>query len=252
MYQYMPSYPKAFGNPAWSLHGSMDDAFQQDLFWRKVQTDPDLVFRLAALLDPGARLVGEDIFLSAETSISLHTESCGAYATRRNGQNIYLSGNSMDQDLISKAEQHPSSCGYYLGPLFQRNMGWLPQNVCSNILQRLEISLNLEDRYLFSRKACHSYVLMKEKDKNDALCVIENFQINLDLKRYGPYWYSAEDGSIVFGTVYFAKEPKKIFKFPISAWIKNFNAYGNSIFDLIHPNFKVPLYDMHELVRWSC
>lgn len=252
MYQYMPSYPKAFGNPAWSLHGSMDDAFQQDLFWRKVQTDPDLVFRLAALLDPGARLVGEDIFLSDEISISLHPESCGAYATRRNGQNIYLSGNSMDQDLISKAEQHPSSCGYYLGPLFQRNMGWLPQNVCSNILQRLEISLNLEDRYLFSRKACHSYVLMKEKDKNDALCVIENFQINLDLKRYGPYWYSAEDGSIVFGTVYFCKEPKKIFKFPISAWIKNFNAYGNSIFDLIHPNFKVPLYDMHELVRWSC
>ena len=105
---------------------------------------------------------------------------------------------------------------------------------------------------MFSRKACHSYVLMKEKDKNDALCVIEHFQINLDLKRYGPYWYSAEDGSIVFGTVYFCKEPKKIFKFPISAWIKNFNAYGNSIFDLIHPNFKVPLYDMHELVRWSC
>ena len=121
MLQYIPLYPKAFGNPAWSLHGSIDDARIQDLLWRKVQTDPDLVFRLATLLDPGARLVGEDIFLSAETSISLHTESCGAYATRRNGQNIYLSGNSMDQDLISKAEQHPSSCGYYLGPLFQRN-----------------------------------------------------------------------------------------------------------------------------------
>ena len=94
-----------------NIHGSIDDARIQDLLWRKVQTDPDLVFRLATLLDPGARLVGEDIFLSDETSISLHPESCGAYATRRNGQNIYLSENSiMDQELISKAEQHPSSC----------------------------------------------------------------------------------------------------------------------------------------------
>ena len=157
MYQYMPSYPKAFGNPAWSLHGSMDDAFQQDLFWRKVQTDPDLVFRLAALLDPGARLVGEDIFLSDEISISLHPESCGAYATLRNGQNISLNGDQYDGGRISSAEQHPSSCGYYLGPLFPQKMGWLPQNVCSNILQQLGMSLNLEDRYLFSRKNCHNY-----------------------------------------------------------------------------------------------
>ena len=251
MYQYMPSYPKAFGNPAWSLHGSMDDAFQQDLFWRKVQTDPDLVFRLAALLDPGARLVGEDIFLSDEISISLHPESCGAYATLRNGQNISLNGDQYDGGRISSAEQHPSSCGYYLGPLFPQKMGWLPQNVCSNILQQLGMSLNLEDRYLFSRKNCHNYALMKENDKKDALCVIDNFRRKFDLELHGLHWYSAENGSIVFGVVYFRDKVRGIIKLPISAWQKNLNITGNISFDLIHPTVKIPLYDLHDLVRYS-
>jgi len=221
MLQYIPLYTKAFGYPAWSLHGSIDDARIQDLLWRKVQTDPDLVFRLATLLDPGARLVGEDIFLSDETSISLHPESCGAYATRRNGQNIYLSENSiMDQELISKAEQHPSSCGYYLGPLFQRNMGWLSQKVCSNLLQRLEMSLTLWDSYVFSRKPCHNNVLMQESYKNEALHLIEKFKNAFKCTSRGPYWYLSEDGSIVFGTVYFINNENYFSKFPISAWEK--------------------------------
>ena len=250
MLQYIPLYPKAFGNPAWSLHGSIDDARIQDLLWRKVQTEPDLVFRLATLLDPGARLVGEDIFLSAETSISLHTESCGAYATRRNGQNIYLSGNSMDQDLISKAEQHPSSCGYYLGPLFQRNMGWLSQKVCSNLLQRLEMSLTLWDSYVFSQKPCHNNVLMKESYKNEALLLIEKFKNAFKCTSRGPYWYLSEDGSIVFGIVNFINNENYYSKFPISAWEKNWINTNNYSFDLLHPPRKVPLYDLHDLVRW--
>ena len=111
MYQYMPSYPKAFGNPAWSLHGSVNDALQQDLFWRKAQTDPDLVLRLANLLDPRTRTEGRDVFISDQIAISLHPESCGAYATLRNGQNISLNGDQYDGGRISSAEQHPSSCG---------------------------------------------------------------------------------------------------------------------------------------------
>ena len=80
MSPFFPRYPESYGHPAWSLNGSVNDALQQDLFWRKVQTEPSLVLRLANLLDPCAKPVGEDIFLSDETAISLHPESCGAYA----------------------------------------------------------------------------------------------------------------------------------------------------------------------------
>ena len=251
MLQYIPLYPKAFGYPAWSLHGSIDDARIQDLLWRKVQTDPDLVLRLATLLDPDARLVGEDIFLSNETAISLHTESCGAYATRMNGRAFHLNGNSMDQDLILNAEQYPVSCGYYLGPLFLRNMGWLSQKVCANILQSLEMSLTLWDSYVFSQKPCHNNVLMKENYKNEALLLIEKFKNSFKCNSLGPYWYLSEDGSIVFGTVYFVNNENYFSKFPISAWENNWNSTGNISIDLLHPSRKAPLYGLNELVQWS-
>ena len=64
MLQYTPRYPKAFGHPAWKLYGSVNDVLQQDLLWRKVQTDPALVASFAKLLDPEVRQEGEDIFLS--------------------------------------------------------------------------------------------------------------------------------------------------------------------------------------------
>ena len=153
MLQYTPRYPKAFGHPAWKLYGSVSDALLQDLFWRKVQTDPGLVSRLAKMLDPNATQGKEDIFLSDNTAISLHPESCGAYTTRSNRCSDWLYGNSEDKKLISDAEKYPASGGYYLGPLFQQKFGWLPQNTCSNILQRLGMSLTQEDRYQFNQKA---------------------------------------------------------------------------------------------------
>ena len=72
MCQYTPRYPKAFGHPAWSLYGFVNDALLQDLFWRKVQTDPGLVARLATILDPNATQENKNIFLSDNTAISLH------------------------------------------------------------------------------------------------------------------------------------------------------------------------------------
>ena len=221
MSQFFPRYPESYGHPAWSLHGLMNERVQQDLFWRKVQTDPSLVLRLANLLDPCAKQVGKDIFLSDETAISLHTESCGAYDTRRNGRVNCLNGNSMDKDLISSAERYPASCGYYLGPLFQQKMGWLPQKVCSNILQSLGMSLTLWDRYLFSRKACHNNLLMNENDKNKALHLIKQFMNDFNCSQHSnSYWYSSENGSIVFGTIFFFDEQKNYLAIPISAWEK--------------------------------
>ena len=252
MSQFFPRYPESYGHPAWSLHGLMNERVQQDLFWRKVQTDPSLVLRLANLLDPCAKQVGKDIFLSDETAISLHTESCGAYDTRRNGRVNCLNGNSMDKDLISSAERYPASCGYYLGPLFQQKMGWLPQKVCSNILQSLGMSLTLWDRYLFSRKACHNNLLMNENDKNKALHLIKQFMNDFNCSQHSnSYWYSSENGSIVFGTIFFFDEQKNYLAIPISAWEKNWNGTGNISIDLLHPSRPVPLYDLHELVQWA-
>ena len=75
MYQYTPRYPKAFGHPAWKLYGSVNDALLQDLFWRKVQTDPDLVARLAKILDPNATQENEDIFLGGFNLQVQHPQS---------------------------------------------------------------------------------------------------------------------------------------------------------------------------------
>ena len=105
MYQYTPRYPKAFGHPAWSLYGFVNDALLQDLFWRKVQTDPALVARLATILDPNATQENKNIFLSDNTAISLYPESCGAYSTIRNSLLNYLHGNSEDKKIISPEEE---------------------------------------------------------------------------------------------------------------------------------------------------
>ena len=109
MLQYTPRYPKAFGHPAWKLYGSVNDALLQDLFWRKVQTDPGLVARLAKILDPNATQENKNIFLSDNTAISLHPESCGAYTTERPRRVNLLQGNSEDNQSILDAEQHPAS-----------------------------------------------------------------------------------------------------------------------------------------------
>ena len=104
MYQYTPRYPKAFGHPAWKLYGSVNDALQQDLLWRKVQTDPVFASSLAMLIDPCARQVDKDIFLADGTAISLHPESCGAYTTERPPRVNLLQGNSEDKQSILDAE----------------------------------------------------------------------------------------------------------------------------------------------------
>ena len=184
MLQYTPRYPKAFGHPAWKLYGSVNDALLQDLFWRKVQTDPGLVARLAKILDPNATQEKEDIFLSDNTAISLHPESCGAYSTIRNSLLNYLHGNSEDKKIISEAEEYPAAGGLYLGPLFRQKCGWLPENICSNIIREIGLLLAQEDRYLFNRKACHNSVLMTDRDKQHAQQAIKDFPIDFGFKKF--------------------------------------------------------------------
>lgn len=251
MRQFTPRYPKAFGHQAWSLYGSVNDALQQDLLWRKVQTDPSLVARLAKFLDPYATQVGEDIFLSDDTAISILPESCGAYSKSRHSRFDGLCGANDDKNLIGEAEQYPADRGYYLGPLFQQKFGYLPQCTCSNILQHLRISLTIEDRYLFRQKACHNSVLMTDKDKENAKQAIKSsFLIDFGFKRCKVYWYSTENGSTAFGIVYFFSESGRTFKLPISAWepVEKFD--GNVVFDLLHPASNCPLYDLDNLVQW--
>lgn len=250
MYQYTPRYPKAFGHPAWKLYGSVNDALQQDLLWRKVQTDPVFASSLAMLIDPCARQVDKDIFLADGTAVSLHPESCGAYTTRSNRCSDWLYGNSEDKKLISDAEKYPASGGFYLGPLYRQKKGWLPQNVYSNILQHLGVSFTQEDRYLFNRKACHNSVLMTDIDKQHAEQTIEDFLIDFGFKTFEVYWYSTENGSTAFGIVYFFNESGMVAKLPISAWQRAGNSTGNVVFDLLYPPHNCPLYDLHELSRW--
>lgn len=245
MYQYTPRYPKAFGHPAWKLYGPVNDALLQDLFWRKVQTDPGLVSRLSTILDPAAMTIGNDIFLSDNTAISLLPESCGAYTTPRNRWLNRLHGNSEDKKLIFEVEEYPAAGGLYLGPLFQQKKGWLPQNVYSNILQHLGVSFTQEDRYLFNRKACHNSVLMTDIDKQHAEQTIEGFTIDFGFKEFRVYWYSTENGSTAFGIVYFFDDSGMVTKLPISAWQRA----GNVVFDLLYPPHNCPLYDLHELSR---
>lgn len=250
MYQYTPRYPRAFGHPAWKLYGSVNDALQQDLLWRKVQTDPVFASSLAMLIDPCARQVDKDIFLADGTAVSLHPESCGAYTTRSNRCSDWLYGNSEGKKLISDAEKYPASGGFYLGPLYRQKKGWLPQNVYSNILQHLGVSFTQEDRYLFNRKACHNSVLMTDIDKQHAEQTIEGFRIDFGLKKFRVYWYSTENGSTAFGIVYFFDDSGMIAKLPISAWQRAGNSTGNVVFDLLYPPHNCPLYDLHELSRW--
>lgn len=250
MPQYTPRYPKAFGHQAWSLRGSIEDALQQDLFWRKVQTDPAFVARLAKFLDSDATQVGSDIFLSDGTAISLYPENCGAYTTERAHRVNRLQGNGDDKQFILDAEQYSASNGYYLGPLFQKKFGWLPQNIYSNTLQRLGMSLTVEDRYLFRQKACHNSVLMTDKDKENAQkAIASSFPIDFGFKRAKVYWYATENGSTAFGTVYFSNESGMLAKLPISAWQRAGNPDGNVVFDLLHHDSNCPLYDLHELAR---
>jgi len=250
MCQYTPRYPKAFGHPAWKLCGSVNDALLQDLFWRKVQTDPGLVLRLAKILDPNATQEKEDIFLSDNTAISLHPESCGAYSTTRNRLLNYLHGNSEDKKIISEAEEYPAAGGLYLGPLFRQKCGWLPENICSNIIREIELPLTKEDRYLFNQKACHNSVLMSEKDKQHAQQTINDFLIDFGFKQFRVHWYSTENGGTAFGIVYFFGNSGMVAKLPISAWQRAGNSTGNVVFDLLYPTNKVPLYDLDNLVQW--
>ena len=250
MYQYTPRYPKAFGHPAWKLYGSVNDALLQDLFWRKVQTDPGLVARLAKILDPNATQENEDIFLSDNTAISLHPESCGAYSTIRNSLLNYLHGNSEDKKIISEAEEYPAAGGLYLGPLFRQKCGWLPENICSNIIREIELPLTKEDRCLFNRKACHNSVLMTDIDKQHAQQAIKDFQINFGFKQFRVYWYSTENGSTAFGIVHFFNESGMVAKLPISAWQRAGNSTGNVVFDLLYPTNKVPLYNISDIIRF--
>lgn len=251
MPQYTPRYPKAFGHQAWSLRGSIEDALQQDLFWRKVQTDPAFVARLAKFLDSDATQVGSDIFLSDGTAISLYPENCGAYTTERAHRVNRLQGNGDDKQFILDAEQYSASNGYYLGPLFQKKFGWLPQNIYSNTLQRLGMSLTVEDRYLFRQKACHNSVLMTDKDKENAQkAIASSFPIDFGFKHFKVYWYATENGSTAFGTVYFSNGSERIFKLPISAWEPVRKTYSNVVFDLLHHDSNCPLYDLYDLVQW--
>lgn len=250
MYQYTPRYPKAFGHPAWKLYGSVNDALQQDLLWRKVQTDPVFASSLAMLIDPCARQVDKDIFLADGTAVSLHPESCGAYTTRSNRCSDWLYGNSEDKKLISDAEKYPASGGFYLGPLYRQKKGWLPKNVYSNILQQLGVSFTQEDRYLFNRKACHNSVLMTDIDKQHAQQTIKDFPIDFGFKKFRVHWYSTENGSTAFGIVYFFDDSGMVAKLPISAWQRAGNSTGNVVFDLLYPHYNCPLYDLHELSRW--
>ena len=250
MYQYIPRYPKAFGHPAWKLYGSVNDVLQQDLLWRKVQTDPALVASFATLLDPEARQEGEDIFLSDNSAISLHPESCGAYSTPRNRLLNRLHGNSEDKKLIIEAEVYSAVGGFYLGPLFRQKTGWLPENVCSNIIREIGLPLTKEDRYLFNRKACHNSVLMSEKDKQHAQQTINDFLIDFGFKKFRVHWYSTENGSTAFGIVYFFNESGMVAKLPISAWQRAGNSTGNVVFDLLYPTNKVPLYNISDIIRF--
>ena len=252
MCQYTPRYPKAFGHPAWKLYGSVNDALLQDLFWRKVQTDPGLVSRLAKMLDPNATQEKEDIFLSDNTAISLHPESCGAYTTSRNRYLERLNGDCDDKKLISEAEKYPASGGYYLGPLFQQKFGWLPQNTCSNILQRLGMSLTQEDRYQFNQKACHNYRLMSDSDRQNAEQAIKNFATDFNLRISVIYWYSSENGNTAFGIVCLCNNSGNTIKIPISSWKRTGIPSGKVVFDLLYPPHNCPLYDLHELSRWRC
>ncbi|MTJ93762.1 MAG: AAA family ATPase [Desulfovibrio sp.] len=244
------AYLRAFGHQAWSLRGSLEDRLIQDLLWRKVQTDRALVMNLAKLIDPNAKPDGNDIFLSSGTTISLHPDSCGAYSTQRNHRASCLHGNINDKQAILDAEQNPTSKGYYLGPLFQQKKGWLPENVCSNILRNMGMLLTQEDRYLFNLKACHNSALMSDRDKLHAQLAIENFSIDFGFKRFRVYWYSTENGSTAFGIVYFLDETGVITKLPISAWQRDANSDGNVVFDLLYPPHNCQLYDLHDLVRW--
>jgi len=250
MCQYTPRYPKAFGHPAWKLYGSVNDALLQDLFWRKVQTDPGLVSRLAKMLDPNATQEKEDIFLSDNTAISLHPESCGAYTTSRNRYLERLNGDCDDKKLISEAEKYPASGGYYLGPLFQQKFGWLPQNTCSNILQRLGMSLTQEDRYQFNQKACHNYRLMSDSDRQNAEQAIKNFATDFNLRISVIYWYSSENGNTAFGIVCLCNNSGNTIKIPISSWKRTGIPSGKVVFDLLYPVNSCPLYDLHKLAQW--
>ncbi|MGV6995982.1 AAA family ATPase [Desulfovibrio sp. QI0430] len=243
------SYLRAFGHQAWSLHGSLEDKLIQDLFWRKVQTDQALVMSLAKLIDPNAKHEGNDIVLSSGTTISLHPDSCGAYSTQRNHRASCLHGSSNDKQSILDAEQHPTLGGFYLGPLFQMERGWLHQNVCFNILQDIGMILTPKDRYLLNRKACHSYRLMSSRDRQDAEQTIKNVQIDFGFQQSKPYWYYTENGNIAFGIVYFYGDSRYPVKLPISAWQPTKNSYGNIVFDLLYPPNNCLLYDLHDLKR---
>ena len=245
-------YSNHFGHRAWPFYSkSVEGAFIEDLFWRKVQTDPDFAVAVARTIWPQSERMKGELLLNPRLSMSLLPESCGAFVGRSYSGLYDLHGDAGDMGRIQKGVERADRGGYYPGPLIAKHTGWLPQNVVPNLLHAMGMRLSVSDRFQFSVKANHRQVPLGKSltaDKVvDILKVVCPAARNLFFRNV--YWYKRECGDIAYGIIYLYDSNGNLYKFPLSAWEYDTNEHVSWVYDLLNIAAPYPLYELDEIVR---
>lgn len=248
-------FPCSYGHRAWPFYAStIDEAIYEDLFWRKMQTSPNFVKKVVLSVWPDAQLNNNEIVFS-NYSVSLNPESCGSYISKSN-YSLYesLEGSDCDDKYIDFACESSMSMGYYLGPLINIKTGILNQNIVHNLMYRLGMSLSLNERYTFNKKACHERIII---DNYSFKNIYEKRLIDLLKKyylvRYGftqvkYFLYHCEDGCFDFAVAYLKHPVGKTVKIAITAWRGN-QYQERVVLDAIHPGKNASLYRVNNIVN---
>lgn len=117
-----------------------------------MQTSPNFVKKVVLLVWPDAQLNDNEIAFS-NYSVSLNTESCSSYISKRN-YNLYkyLDRSDYDDKCIGFACGSSMSMGYYWEPLINIKIDILNQNIVRNLMYRLGMFLYLMNDILLIKK----------------------------------------------------------------------------------------------------
>lgn len=247
-------FPRHNGHPAWPYYAeTLDQAAIVDLFWRKVQTDSNLVSEVAKIINPGTTWFGNELVITPNLRVSLWPESCGAYVREGSNGLCYLNGNRNDDERIIEGVLNPDMGGYYLGPLVAKSKGWLPNNVVRNLLKALSLEITPSDRFSFNAKANHAQVFMGQVDSDKFKeAMAHAFPAKFNATNGNWYLYMTEDGTINFGIGYFYdNNGKLIYKLPISAWENKSSWRNKIIYDTLNISGMYPLYELNKLLKYG-
>lgn len=246
------SFPRHNGHRAWHYYAkTIEDAAIEDLFWRIVQTSPDVAADIVKFVWPSAHRVSDEMIIPQNLHISLFPESCGAYTRFGYGGLYPLRGDATDLNRINEGVDASKfvNRGYYFAPLIANKRGWRSQDVVGNLLPHMKMKLTSQKRYLFHKKTVHQQILIQNQDEEKIKQITENsYHSRYGFKFNHIYWYRTENSSISFCVVYLHNESWGIIKFPVTAWVGESCSSREVVYDMLNIAPPYPLYDLDLLV----